>query len=146
MRETPMTRIKILAGALLVLVAGATSAADKAHRHHGFGPSVEHAAMHNIMADLISAKTGRPAADVRKLFADGDPREAVEKLGLSRDDMHALMKQAHEQLVARAAAAGLITAEQATKIRAMPLPEPGEHRGDHGGRDDDGDERGPPRE
>lgn len=143
-----MQRHTLLAAGLLAMAAGGAFAADKAprtdadgarheqmhKRHHRFGPSVEHAAMHNIMAGLIASKTGRSEAEVRKLFEDNGPREAIDKLGLSRDDLRALREQAHEQLVKKAAEAGLITAEQAARIRAMPRPEhgPGEERGDSG--------------
>lgn len=87
-------------------------------RHHG----VEMAAMHNIMAELISARTGKSVGEVQAAFEDGHPHEAFEKLGLSEDDARALRKQAREKLVVKAQAAGLITSAQAEKIRSQPEP------------------------
>lgn len=119
----------ILAAGLLALgAAGVVSAEGDAghgmhHRHAFMGASVEHMAMHNIMADLLSAKTGRSQAEIRALFEGSNPHDAIAKLGVSRDDMHALMKQAHDTLITKATAAGLITADQAQKIRSMPHPE-----------------------
>ena len=97
--------------------------------HGGMRFSVEHVAMHNIMAELISQKTGRSVAEVRGLFENGDPRAAFDKLGLSRDDVHAMMKTAHGQLIDKAAAAGLITADQAATLHAAPIPEHPGHDG-----------------
>jgi len=119
----------ILATGLLALGAAGAVFADSDtkesrngwhHGHHRMGASIEHVAMHNIMAGLLAAKTGRPEAEIRALFETSGPHEAIEKLGLSRDDMHALMEQAHETLLTKSVAAGLITAEQAQKIRSMP--------------------------
>lgn len=131
----------LVAGLMALGAAGALAASDARpepqahdegfHRggHHGAGLSVEHAAMHNLMASLIANTTGRSEAEIRALFASGDPRDAAQKLGLSRDDMHGLMKQARGQLIDKAAAAGLITADQAAELRAAQMPEPPEHDG-----------------
>jgi hypothetical protein len=116
----------ILAAGLLALgTAGAVFAegatgGDPAHRMHPhmMAGSVEHVAIHNIMAQLLADKTGRSVDDIRALFEGSDPHDAIAKLGLSRDDMHALMEQAHDTYVTKATAAGLITADQAQKIRA----------------------------
>lgn len=107
------------------------------HRMHGMPFSVERVAMHNIMAELLSAKTGRSQDEIRALFEGNDPRDAIEKLGLSHDDMRALFQQAHLTLIQKAQAAGLITADQAAKLKAAPLPD------HHGPRpDDDGGPHG----
>lgn len=110
-------------------LAGATFAADSTapraerhvikHRMHGPGghASVEHAAMHNIMAELLSAKTGKTTAEIQALFDKGGPREAFEALGLDDDEMRPLFKEARATLITRAAKAGLITPEQAEKLR-----------------------------
>ena len=121
-------RSMLVAGLLALGSAGAVFAEGGSHegmhhRHPFMGASVEHMAMHNIMADLLSAKTGRSPAEIKALFEGADPHEAIEKLGISRDDMHKLMEQAHETLLTRATAAGLITAEQAQKIRSAPRRE-----------------------
>lgn len=126
----------ILAASLLALGAAGALAASKpappdvpqghGMHHggmHGMRFSVERVAMHNIMAELISQKTGRPVAEVRALFENGDPREALDKLGLSHDEVHAMMKTAHSQFIDKAAAAGLITADQAAKLHAAPMPD-----------------------
>lgn len=90
---------------------------------HKMGPSVEHAALHNIMADALSARTGRSAAEIKALFEDSPPPEVASKLGLSEADMKSLFKQSRETLIQRAAAAGLITAEQATELRNAKMPD-----------------------
>lgn len=104
---------------------------ERSHRGHMMGRfSVEHVAMHNIMAELLSQKTGRSVAEIKALFENSeDPRAAVDKLGLSHDDMRALFQQAHQTFITKAEAAGLITAEQAKQLRSEPLPEPREHHG-----------------
>jgi len=141
---------KILVASILALsAAGAAYATgdkgsdhdrdgDHGRMHHRMPFSVEHVAMHNIMAELLSAKTGRSQDEIRAMFQNGDPHEAIEKLGLSRDDMRALMQQAHLTLIQKAQSAGLITAEQATKLKAAPFP--AERRG---GPDGDGPHDGP---
>lgn len=110
-------------------LAGATFAADAPapraerhvikHRMHGPGrhASVEFAAMHNIMAELLSAKTGKTTAEIQALFDRGGPHEALEALGLDDDEMRPLFKEARATLITRAARAGLITAEQAETLR-----------------------------
>ena len=91
-------------------------------RHKVIGhASVEFAAMHNIMAELLAAKTGKTAAEIAALFDEGGPHAVTEKLDLKRDEMHALMKEARGTLITRAAAANLITAEQAEKLRAAKV-------------------------
>lgn len=133
---------KVVAAGLLALgAAGLAFAASESttpgadtgehhmhHRHGPMGPSVERAAMHNIMAELLSAKTGKPVAEITALFENNDPHEAIEQLGLKPEDLRPLFKQAHETLIQKAQAAGLITAAQATKLRAEPLPEHMGHR------------------
>lgn len=91
-------------------------------RHKIIGhASVEFAAMHNIMAELLSVKSGKTPAEITALFDEGGPHAVSEKLNLKRDEMHALMKEARVTLITRAAAANLITAEQAEKLRAAKV-------------------------
>jgi hypothetical protein len=136
---------KVLVAGLLALGAAGVAVAEGSHngedshgRHHGHGPmghaSVEMAAMHNIMAELISAKTGKSVAEIKALFEKSGPHDAIESLGLTRDDMRPLFEKAHAQLIDKAAAAGLITADQATTLRAAPLPD---HKGPPPAHDDD---------
>jgi glycerol dehydrogenase-like iron-containing ADH family enzyme len=136
---------KILAAALVALVAAGTAFAAAEgkggecgerhvfkHRVHGPGFSVEHVAMHNIMSELLSAKTGKTAAEIQAMFDASGP-ETFDKLGLDEDEMAPLFKQARATLINRAAAANLITAAQAEKLRTAkvemrmhhgPLPPP----------------------
>lgn len=146
-----MTSRLILAAALFAFGAAGVYAAstnDKApgasggdvhgHMHRGMEFSVERVAMHNIMAELMSAKTGRSQEEIRQLFeSSANPHDAVEKLGLSHDDMRALFQQAHLTLIQKAQSAGLITADQAAKLKAAPLPD------HHGGPRPDGEGPGP---
>ena len=118
---------------LLVAVTGAFAANDaasrgerhvmKMHGMHGPGhpPSVEFAAMHNIMAELLSARTGKTTAEIQALFEKGGPHEAFETLGLSHDEVKPLFQQARLTLIDRAAKAGLITAAQAEKLRTAKV-------------------------
>ena len=122
---------KILAVGLLALGAAGVAFASgdreggkgKGHRAHGEmrHASVEFAAMHNIMADLLAARTGKTAGEIQALFEANGPRQAFEELGLSKDEMRPLMKEARQTLITRAAAAGLITAQQAEKLRAAEV-------------------------
>lgn len=119
---------KILAVGLLALGAAGVAFAGsdgptKRHRVHGpMGhASVEFAALHNIMADLLSAKTGKTPAEITALFDAGGPHEVAEKLGLKHEDMKPLFREARATLITRAAAAGLITAQQAEKLRAAKV-------------------------
>lgn len=122
--------IGVVAAASLLGGTTATRADDGASPHgrqvkfvRKLGPSVEHAAMQNIMAEALSAKTGRSVAEIKALFADSPPPEVARELGLSETDMKSLFKQSRETLIQRAAAAGLITAEQATELRNAKLPD-----------------------
>jgi hypothetical protein len=83
--------------------------------------SVEFAAMHNIMAELLSAKTGKTPAEIAALFDAGGPHEVAEKLNLTHEDMKPLFKEARATLNTRAQAANLITAAQAEKLRAAKV-------------------------
>lgn len=110
---------KILVAGLLALGAAGLAYAGSGK---GFGhASVEFAAMHNIMAELLSAKTGKTQAEIAALFDAGGPHAVAEKLGLKREDMRELMKEARGTLITRAAAANLITADQAEKLRAAKV-------------------------
>lgn len=124
----------VLLGAALATSLGAgplAFAADEgAHPHarhvkflHRFGPSVEHAAMRNIVAEALSAKTGRSAAEISAKLDDTSPQDVAREFDLSEADMKALHKQARLTLIQRAAAAGLITAAQADELRKAPMPE-----------------------
>lgn len=114
------------------------------HRMHGKGghpPSVEFAAMHNIMAELLSAKTGKTTAEIQALFEEGGPHGVAEKLGLKDEDIKPLFKEARSTLITRAAAAGLITAQQAEKLRAAKIEMRMRHkRGPGPDHDEDDDE------
>ena len=93
-------------------------------RHRG-GPmghaSLEHAAMHNIMAEQLSAKTGKTVAEIQALFDKGGPHQAFEALGIADDDVGPLFQEARRTLITRAAAAGLVTAQQAEKMRSAKV-------------------------
>jgi hypothetical protein len=125
---------------------GERSGDDHARHMHGAmrHASVEMTAMHNILADLLSAKTGKSAGEVKALFEKSDnPHEAMESLGLSRDDMRTLHDQARAKLIDKAATAGLITAEQATQLRAAKLPRHGPRPPRDDDEGNDGDDRRP---
>ncbi|MGH8481388.1 MAG: hypothetical protein ACRES8_02875 [Nevskiaceae bacterium] len=108
-------------GAAGVAIAGADGERRVVkHKIHG-GASVEFTAMHNIMAELLSAKTGKTQAEINALFEKGGPHEVAEALDLKREDMRELMKEARGTLITRAQAANLITAAQAEKLRAAKI-------------------------
>jgi hypothetical protein len=128
-------RTIVAVGLLALGTAGAAQAADRVvkdedrevrrevivkHRGHGHG-SVEFAAMHNIMAELLSAKTGKTTAEIQALFEKGGPFEAFEALGIPEDEARPLFKEARQQLISRAERAGLITGEQAEKLRTAKI-------------------------
>lgn len=94
--------------------------------------TIEGMALQNILAELISARTGHPPARVREALREQYSHESLESLGLSAADMRVLFEQAHATLVDRVAAANLITAEQAARVRELtpgpqlrraPMPE-----------------------
>jgi hypothetical protein len=132
-KEKHMLARKVLVAGLLALgaaglaYAGSGKGGDderivKREVHRGFGhASVEFAAMHNIMAELLSAKTGKTQAEIASMFDAGGPHAVADKLGLKKEDMRALMKEARGTLITRAAAANLITADQAEKLRAAKV-------------------------
>jgi len=131
-------RTLAIVGALALSAAAAVFADDDGGKrrfvkHHDH-PSVEFAAMHNIMAELLSAKTGRTPAEITALFDAGGPPEVVEKLGLKHEDMRPIFKEARATLITRAQAANLITAAQAQELRAAKIEM--RLRGPH----DDGDD------
>ena len=91
-------------------------------RHKVMGhASVEFAAMHNIMAELLSAKTGKTQSEIAALLDEGGPHAVAEKLGLKREEMQSLFKEARGTLITRAESAHLITAQQAEKLRAAKV-------------------------
>jgi hypothetical protein len=110
---------------------------QRIHGKGGHPPSVEFAAMHNIMAELLSAKTGKTTAEIQALFEEGGPHSVAEKLGLKEGDMKPLFKEARSTLITRAAAAGLITAQQAEKLRAAKIEMKFRHKHGPDGDDDD---------
>lgn len=130
-----LARKMVVAVLLATGVAGLAYAADSAktdkrvekriveHRVRGeMGhASVEFAAMHNIMAELLSAKTGKTTAEIAALFDAGGPHEVMESLNLGDEDMRAAFKEARATLITRAAAANLITAAQADRLRAAKV-------------------------
>lgn len=129
-----LARKMVVAVLLATGVSGLAWAADDAKtekrvekriEHKVRGPmghaSVEFAAMHNIMAELLSAKTGKTPAEIAALFDAGGPHEVVETLKLSEEDMRATFKEARGTLITRAAAANLITAAQADRLRAAKV-------------------------
>jgi hypothetical protein len=118
-----------------VVVASAAERSHEAHmKMHGPHASVEFTAMHNIMAELLSAKTGKTVAEIQAAFEQGGPEAVHEKLGLSHEQLAPIFKEARATLITRAAAAGLITAEQAEKLRAAKVEM--RHPGDDRDRDD----------
>lgn len=54
------------------------------------------------------------------MLESAPPPEAARQLGLDEAEMKAVFDQARTTLIQRAAAAGLITQEQAERIRAAP--------------------------
>jgi hypothetical protein len=138
----------VVAGLLALCATGLAQASDKdkrveekrvveVHKVKGMRhASVEFAAMHNIMAELLSAKTGKTPAEIAALFDEGGPHEVAETLGLKKEEMRALMKEARGTLITRAQAANLITSEQAERLRQAKFEM--HHKRRHG--DDEGDD------
>jgi hypothetical protein len=141
-------RLMVVAGLLALCATGLAQASDKdkrveekrvveVHKVKGMRhASVEFAAMHNIMAELLSAKTGKTPAEIAALFDEGGPHEVAETLGLKKEEMRALMKEARGTLITRAQAANLITSEQAERLRQAKFEM--HHKRRHG--DDEGDD------
>jgi hypothetical protein len=141
-------RKMVVAGLLALCATGLAQASDKdkrveekrvveVHKVKGMRhASVEFAAMHNIMAELLSAKTGKTPAEIAALFDEGGPHEVAETLGLKKEEMRALMKEARGTLITRAQAANLITSEQAERLRQAKFEM--HHKRRHG--DDEGDD------
>lgn len=127
-------RKMVVAGLLALCATGLAVASDKdkrvedkrvermveVHKVRGHA-SVEFAAMHNIMGELLSAKTGKTPAEIAALFDEGGPHAVAEKLGLEKDEMRTIMKEARSTLITRAQAANLITAQQAEKLRVAKV-------------------------
>ena len=107
-------------GAASVAMAGDGERRMYKHRAHG-AASVEFTAMHNILSELLSAKTGKTQAEIQAMFDKGGPHEVAEKLGLKHEEMKPLFQQARGTLIDRALAANLITAPQAEKLRAAKI-------------------------
>jgi hypothetical protein len=83
-------------------------------------PSMEHFAMGNILAELLSQQTGRPAAEIAALIETTPPPQVAEQLGLDPDAVKTLFGTARSTLIQRAVDAGLISSEQAEKLRTAP--------------------------
>lgn len=144
----------VVAGLLALCATGLAQAADKdkrvdeervekrvveVHKVRGHA-SVEFAAMHNIMAELLGAKTGKTPAEIAALFDEGGPHAVAEKLGLEKEEMRALMKEARGTLITRAQAANLITAQQAERLRAAKVEMRHKHKRRGGDDHDEGDD------
>jgi len=136
-------KIKALLAAMVALgVAGIAMAGDGErrvvkHKVHG-GASVEFVAMHNIMSELLSAKTGKTTAEIQALFDKGGPHEVAETLNLKHEDLQPLFKQARLTYIDRAQAANLITAQQAEKLRTAKVEMRTKRM--HGAHGDEGDD------
>ncbi len=136
-------KMKALMAAVVALgVAGIAMAGDGErrvvkHKVHG-GASIEFTAMHNILSELLSAKTGKTQAEIQALFDKGGPHEVAEKLNLKHEDMKPLFQQARAKLIDRSLAANLITSAQAEKLRSARIEM--RHKRLHGDDDDEGDE------
>jgi hypothetical protein len=117
-------RTLVTAGLVALGVASVAMAGDGErrvkHKIHG-GASVEFMAMHNIMAEQLSAKSGKTVAEINALFEKGGPHEVADALGIKKEEMRDLMKQSRITLIARAQAANLITAAQAEKLRQAKI-------------------------
>ena len=122
MKMKPLLMAGLLAlGAAGVAIAGADGERRVTkHRIHG-GASVEFTAMHNIMTELLSAKTGKTQAEISAMFEDGGPHAVAEKLNLKDGEMKALFREAHGTLITRAVKANLITEQQAVKLREAKI-------------------------
>ena len=145
---------KVLAAAVLALGSAglALAASDGGSRgdgerghshkmvHRGGHFSVEHMAMHNIMAEQLSAKSGKTVAEINALFEKGGPHEAFEQLGLDEDEVRPLFKEARLKLIDRSAKAGLITAAQAEKLRSAKFEMRHKRRGHDGPRGEGDDD------
>ena len=142
-----LARKVIVAGLIALGASGIALAAEKdkrvdekrvveIHKVRGHA-SVEFAAMHNIMAELLAGKTGKTQAEIAAMFDEGGPHEVAEELGMKKEDMRAVMKEARGTLITRAQAAKLITAEQAERLRKAKMEI--HHKRSH---DDDEDDEG----
>ena len=136
-------KMKALMAAVVALgVAGIAMAGEGERRVskqvvHG-GASIEFTAMHNILSELLSAKTGKTQAEIQAMFDKGGPHEVAEKLNLKHEDMKPLFKQARATLIDRSLAANLITSAQAEKLRTAKVEM--RHKRMHGPGDGEGDE------
>lgn len=90
-------------------------------------PSVERAAMENLIAEALSVRTGRSAAELLQLLAQSPPPDVARQLGVDDAAMREIVRAAHVTLVERALAAGLVDATQAAKLLAAPLRESRAH-------------------
>ncbi|HUP91644.1 MAG TPA: hypothetical protein VM074_05300 [Solimonas sp.] len=88
---------------------------------HAPPPSVERVAMENLIAEALSVRTGRSAAEVQALLAQSPPPDVARQLGIDDASMREIFRAAHSGLIERAQAAGLIDAAQAEKLRSTPL-------------------------
>lgn len=124
-------------GAAGAAMAGsdATGAGDgerKVVRQRMHGPGLESAALHNIMAEQLSAKTGKTVAEIRGMLEKGG-RDAFAELGIKDEEIRPLFKEARLTLISRMQAARLITPEQAEKARTAKVEMKVKRQ--HGGKD-----------
>jgi hypothetical protein len=143
-QEMQMKVKSLVIAGLLALGAAATAAVagdgerrKVEHRVKG-NASVEFTAMRNIIAEQLSAKTGKTQAEITAMFDKGGPHEVAEQLNLKKEDMREVMKEARQTLITRALAAKLITAEQAEKLRAAKIEV--RHKRVHKEHDEDGED------
>lgn len=128
-------RSAVLAGAALLSIAVGTAMAAgdgprKGGPHGTPPPSVGMIATQNQVLAILAERTGKTEAELQQLFEAEGPHGAIESLGLDRDTMRSVHEQARTQVIEAMQAAGLITAEQATKLSETPPPPPPRGRGD----------------
>lgn len=104
---------------LLLLAASAALAEQMPARDMPPPPrfSVDIAAMNHLLADDLAQRSGRKPQEVAAMLRNARPPEVAEQLGLDREAMHAAMKSAHESLVQKALAAGLIDKDDVQRIQ-----------------------------
>ncbi|QHS10246.1 hypothetical protein [Sinimarinibacterium sp. NLF-5-8] len=98
------------------------------HRHgkraFQHGASLDRAILHNAVIDELIARTGRSADDIRAAFKQGSRGEGLKQLGIEPAAMREVFENARKASIARAQAAGLISAEQATQLNTPRAQQP----------------------
>lgn len=69
---------------------------------------------------ILAEALGVTVEEVSAAKEDGTLRDLIEATGLTREEISAAMQTAHEEAVAAAVAAGVITQEQADQLQSMP--------------------------